>query len=127
MPLTDIAPYGSYGYSSGGGTLDLYSQDPKRLRKSDTGRALMRVQQQGMIRAAQIGVEEQLMDAKLATATHVGRTAQTEVAMLSQIEAQLIEACGSEVAARRISYIGNTTVLGVSDLVADSVSRLRRM
>jgi len=102
-------------------------QDPRRLRKSQVGKAMARVQEQGLVRATQVGVEERVSGVKLAAAGNIGRTAQTEVAFLSQMEAQLVQTCGSEIAAQRIDAIANITAMGIAELTADGINRLRRM
>lgn len=117
--MSDVTVYGGLGL--------LDSQDIRRLRRSETGRAVVRAQGQGLARAAQVGVEERISGVKLAAAGGIGRTAQTEVAFLSQIEAQLIQACGSDVAARRIDAVANIAAVGIAELTADGVNRLRRM
>ena len=121
--MSELATFGGYG----AGGLDLLDQDPRKLRKSPVGRAMVRVQEQGLVRAVQVGVEERLMDVKLAAAGSIGRTAQSEVAFLSQMEAHLIQACGTEVAAQRIDAIANITAMGIAELTADGINRLRRM
>ena len=121
--MSDIATYGGYG--SGG--LALMSQETRRLRRTEVGRAIVRAHEQGLVRAVQVGVEEQLSGVKLSAAASIGRTAQTEVAFLSQVEAQLIQACGSEIAAQRIDAIANLTAIGIAELTADGINRLRRM
>ena len=112
------------GYGSG---VDLLGQEARRLRRTEAGRAMVRVNEQGLVRAMQVGVEERVSGVKLAAAASIGRTAQAEIALLSQMEAQLIRACGSEIAAQRIDAIAGITAVGIAELTADGINRLRRM
>jgi len=121
--MTNITPYGGYGASG----MELLGPEARRLRRSEAGRAMIRAQEQGLVRAVQVGVEERLMDIKLSAASSIGRTAQTEVAILSQMESQLIQACGSETAARRIDAIASITAVGIAELTADGINKLRRI
>jgi hypothetical protein len=118
--MTTITPYSS-------GSLDRLTQETKRLRRTEAGRAMIRANEQGLVRAVQVNVEERVSGVKLAAAASIGRTAQTEIALLSQMEAQLIQACGSELAAQRIDVIAGITAIGIAELTADGINRVRRM
>jgi len=72
-------------------------------------------------------VEERLTDVKLSAAGSIGRTAQNEVAFLTQMESHLIQACGSDLAAERIDAVATIAAMGIAELTADGINRLRRL
>ena len=120
--MTDLTPMSSYAPTG----LALPT-DSRKFQRSPTGRAIARVQSQGPVRSVGVAVEEQLTGVKIAAASSIGRTAQTEVAFMSQMEAQLIQSCGSEIAAQRIHNMGNITAMGIAEMAVDGFSRLRRL
>jgi hypothetical protein len=93
--------------------------------RSQIGKALSRVQGQGLVRAASIDVETTLSRVKLSAATSLARTAQSEIAMLTSMEAELIKTV--PLAGNRLEFLGNMACVQVSELLADTLNQLRRM
>ncbi|MDR1238435.1 MAG: hypothetical protein LBK28_09355 [Propionibacteriaceae bacterium] len=112
----------SYG---GGGVLPLAGAGGLPSPLSQTGRAIGRVQNQGLVRAAAIDVETTLSRVKLSGATSLARTAQSEVAMLTAVEAELIKAV--PLAGNRLEFLGNMASIQVAEMLADDLTKLRRM
>ena len=103
--------------ASGGGMFD---------RRED--RALAR-QIGGMHRSKSIGLARIEAEAELAAATahavgYVGQQAMQAVAMVSQLEAQLGQAC--PMAVTRLQGIADMTALSVAQVVADSARKIGR-
>ena len=94
-------------------------------RRSSAGRGVSQVQAQGLVRAAAVDVESSLDQMKLASAVSLARSAQTEVAMLTGMEAELIKAV--PLAANRLEFISNLACIQIGELLADGMTRLRRM
>lgn len=89
------------------------------------GKQLSRIEGGGMVRAAQMDMEARLGQFKLAAASSIGRTAQSEIAMLTQMEAELTKAV--PLAGNRLEMLGNLTTLQIAEMVADDLSKLRRL
>ena len=113
------------GSNSGG--LMPFGQDGRAFRRSPAGRAVARVQNNGIVRAAQVDVEATLAGQKIDAAGSIGRTVQNDVALLCQAEAALVQACGNELAARRIDLVTTQALLGLADLTSREISHLGRL
>jgi len=101
--------------------------DVRLLGRSAAGRRLLRVQEAGLVRAVQVDVEAKLADIKLGAAAGLGRTAQTEVALLSQMEADLIAVCGTPLAAKRIDMMASIAATQMAEVLADGINSFRRI
>ena len=88
----------------------------------------MRTQNAGLVRSAAVDVETTLATMKVQAVGSVGRSAQSEVAMLCQTGSALIQACGNnECAARQIENITQATVVGMASTIMDTVNTMRRI
>lgn len=115
--MSNLTPYTrSSGIVPGGGLVP---------RRSPLGRELARVNGTGLVRAAQTDIEARLTDLKLAAAAGLGTSAQQHVATMTAMEGELVKAV--PLAASRLEMIGNLTAIGMTEIVTDAVSKLRRM
>jgi uncharacterized protein YukE len=116
--LADYTGGGALTAMSGGGTLPPY-------RRSRTGRAIAQVQGQALVRATAIDLEAKLDGLKLMLAGSTVRTAQSEVAMVAQAASELAKAVPA--AAQGLAHINTVAVIQIGEMVADSLTKLRRM
>ena len=113
--MSNVVPYGT-----GGGLLSRYNPIAR-----DTNRELARTQGQALVRAAQADIETRLTDLKLAAVASLGSSAQQHVATMTAMEGELVKAV--PLASSRLEMIGNLTAIGMTEIVTDAVSKLRRM
>jgi hypothetical protein len=95
------------------------------LRVGSVGRTVARIEATGSIRLARLEMESEVQAATVDAVGYVGRRAMQDVAILSQLENQLAQAV--PLAASRLEAIGNITALAMSNVVADTVCKLRRL
>ncbi|MCL2468139.1 MAG: hypothetical protein FWF21_12890 [Micrococcales bacterium] len=121
--MSNLTPYtGGNGLTSGGLSAALGRRSPIQREVS---RELARTQGQALIRAAQTDVEARLTDLKLAAAASLGTSAQQHVATMTAMEGELVKAV--PLASARLEMIGNLTTIGMTEIVTDAVSKLRRI
>ena len=116
----------TYNGSLGGGLMSL-GQDNRAFARTPTGKAILQVQNQGLVRSVATEVESALATMKLQAASSIIRSAQTEVAMLCQAETALIQSCGNELAAQRIDAITQAGVIGMAGLMMNQIQGLGKI
>jgi len=122
--MDDLQPY----MSAGTGGMLPYGQDYRQMRKTSTGREILRTQNAGLVRSTAVDVEATLASMKVQAVGSVGRSAQSEVAMLCQTGSALVQACGNNGwAARQIENITQATVVGMATTIMDTVNTMRRI
>lgn len=87
------------------------------------GRDLARLHGDCQVEIARIGMEADLQAERVSAVAHVGRRALHETAMLSQLEVQLSALVPS--AMPRLQGIGDVTALGMADVVAETIRKVR--
>ena len=92
---------------------------------SRLGRTIRQTYGGGLERGANIDVEANVTNMKVGAAVNLSRSAQTEIAMMSQVEQQLSEAVPG--AAERLKTLGNLASLEVANILSGSLNTLRRM
>lgn len=110
------------GALSAGGAGDLSSVSSRR---SATTRAISRTHEQGLVRAAAVEVEEVLAEHKTSAVASVSERAATSIALLSSLENQL--AMTTPTASGRLATLADITSLQITETVADTAAKLRRM
>jgi hypothetical protein len=88
-------------------------------------RAVARIEAIGTVRLARLEVEAEVQAAAVDAVSYVGRRAMHDVALLSQVEQQLAQAV--PLATSRLEAIGNMAALAMSNVVAETACRLRRV
>lgn len=88
-------------------------------------RAVARISTGSSIRLARLEAEAEMKAATVDAVSYVGRRAMQDVALLSQMEQQLATAV--PMASGRLAAIADLTALALSEVVADTVHRLRRV
>jgi hypothetical protein len=119
--MNDLSPYAAHSgglVQPGGGGLS-------PSRHSRLGKTVGQVQGEALVRATAVDLESKLDQLKLGCAASLASSAQTEVAMLTQVEGELTRAV--PLAANRLEFIGNMATVHIAELVADGLTRLRRM
>lgn len=86
-------------------------------------RELARLDALGRLEVARIGQAADLQAERLAAVGYVGKRALQEVAMLSQLEVQLLALVPG--AMPRLQGIGDLTALAMADIVSETVRRVR--
>jgi hypothetical protein len=94
---------------------------PRETRR--LGRELGRLDVQGRFEIARIAQQADLQAERVSAVAYVGRRAMHEVTMLSQLEVQLSALVPS--ATPRLQGIGDLTALGMADVVAETVRKVR--
>jgi len=89
-----------------------------------SGRALARLDAQTDVGLADIESKAELQAARVMAVSYVGKRAMHEVAMISQLEQQLIALV--PMATARLVAIGDMVALSAADVVADTVRRVHR-
>ena len=93
--------------------------------RSQVGRAVTKVRDQGLVRAASIDTEAALSRVKVSAASSLARAAQNEVALLTGMEAELIKAV--PLAVNRLELVSNLASIQIAELLGDSMTTLRRL
>jgi hypothetical protein len=88
-----------------------------------TGRALAQIDNRTEIGLAEIEAKAELQAARVVAVGYVGKRAMHEVAMISRLEQQL--AALVPMATARLQAIGDMVALEATDVVADTVRRVR--
>lgn len=94
-------------------------------RTSQAGRSIARIEANGSVRLVQLEMTAEIQAATADAVTYVGRRALQDVALLSSIEQQL--ALSVPAASGRLAAIADMTALALSEVVADTASKLRRL
>jgi DNA-binding ferritin-like protein len=87
------------------------------------GRELTRLNNDGLIEAAEINKEAELQAERIRALGYVGKTAMHEVTLLSQLEQQLAALVPS--AAGRLQGLDDLAALAMADVVTDTVRKVR--
>jgi hypothetical protein len=93
-------------------------------RSRYTGRALAILDARTDVGIAHIESQSELQIARLMAVNLVGKRAMHEIAMISQLEQQLVELVPS--AAPRLRAIGDMVALQAAEVVADTLRRVQR-
>jgi hypothetical protein len=88
------------------------------------GRGLSQLQSQTVMGLSRVDQVTELQAAKAEATAQVAGRAMQSVAVLSQLESQLIQAV--PLAASRLEAIGNVAALAAADVVADTTWKLKR-
>lgn len=105
--MTEMVPFG-----------DVSRRDSRSVR-----RELSRIDAEGRVELARINQQADLQAERISAIGYVGKRAQHDVAMLSQVEVQLSAAVPW--AAGRLQWLGDITVLAMADVVSETVRRVR--
>jgi hypothetical protein len=92
---------------------------------SRLGRSISRTYGSGLDRAAEIDVDANVTNLKVGAAINLSRSAQTEIAMMSQVEQQLSEAVPG--AAERLKALGTLASIEVTNILSGGLNTIRRM
>ena len=90
-----------------------------------TSRQLAQLEAGGLVRATQIDIETRLGQMKMSAASSMARTAHSEIAMMTAMEAELIRAV--PLAANRLEMIGNIATIQMAEILADDLTHLRQL
>jgi hypothetical protein len=86
-------------------------------------RELSRLDGRGQLELARIGQEADLQAERVTALAYVGKRAMHEVTMLSQLEVQLSALV--QAATPRLQGIGDMTALGMADVVAETIRKVK--
>lgn len=96
---------------------------PATREQRQVGRALSRLESQRVVGLAELEVKAELQAVKAEAVGYVGKSAMQTVALISQLEVQLGQMVPAAVT--RLQGIADMTALGVAEVVAESVRKLR--
>lgn len=106
--------------SSGSGPISMLTKREERF----AGRELARLELSAELGLARIERQAQIESAKAHAVGYVGQQAMQTVAMVSQMEGQLGQAC--PLAVTRLQGIADMTALSIAQVVADSARTIGR-
>lgn len=95
-----------------------------RIEQRSTARAVARIQSGTDVGLARVEQQAIMQVARADAVAYVGRAGMQAVAMVSQLEAQLGQVC--PLAVTRLQGIADMTALGIAEVVADTVRKVRR-
>lgn len=88
------------------------------------GRTIARIEAGASVRLSRLETAAELQTATVDAVSYVGRRALQDVALLSQVEQQL--AITVPLASGRLAAIADLTAIALSEVVAETASKLRR-
>lgn len=102
------------------GTISYLTRREERF----AGRELARLERRGTVALAKLEQDAQLEGAKAQAVGYVGSQAMQAVAMVSQLEGQLGQAC--PMAVTRLQGVADMTALAIAGVVADAARKIGR-
>jgi hypothetical protein len=94
------------------------------VQSRQLGRALARIEDNTAIQVAQVDAVADIQAAQVDAVTAVGQRAMQGVAFVSQLEQSLGQAV--PLAVTRLQAVGDVTTLALTQVVTDTVTKLRR-
>lgn len=116
--MTSIEPFGSPALSQ------LESLSPAGRLARQTRAALAGIDAGRSVSLVRVEAAAEIQAAKVSAVAYVGRQAMQDVALLSQIESQLVQAVPH--ASGRLASIADLTAIAMTEVVVDTARRIGR-